>query len=107
MISKELLSEVLGEKVRSVHGAFNNIHFWVEDDEKCYTINIHELAFKVKEWAMDNMYSVKSELFRNGRGFASLEARTAGLENKNFEAETEPEAIFKAGQWILENRGST
>ena len=117
MISKELLSEIFMYKVTQIHNidAENNIHFNGGNEArypyfliKPITINIHELAHKCKEWSFDNGYSLES-----------AKKAVLGEENKmtstwiccgftptyevlpNFTANTEPEAIFKACEWVL------
>jgi hypothetical protein len=122
MISKELLSEALGVKTRShskVHYKDNTISYEADlkirdiaekvnskqflDVVSWGNINIHELAHKCKEWAYDYGYSIGysfeypiiASIFRLSDGYIIPD---------DFEAYTEPEAIFKACQWILEGK---
>ena len=76
MISKELLSEVLETKAWDIKIS-NNILICLIGDGSEYRLNIHELAHKCKEWACTYKYLLES-------------------------GSTEPEAIFKACQWILD-----
>lgn len=126
MISKELLSEVLGKTVDIV---YTKDH--VGNDFKTFIrprygdfldeINIYELAHKCKEWAKNKGYYLLS-------GIYTYNDKTDGtydcLINQNFTYEddgchitrsesclesfngfgTEPEAIFRATQWILDNK---
>jgi len=119
MISKELLSEVLGVKVVKVYSVnkLNELSYELAGGE--LKINIHELANNVKEWALtiDRGYTIDS-CMKHTKGKARV-----GWYEKNhidkhgtyrehqfysewFEADNnlEHEAIFEAGQWILESR---
>ena len=105
--SKELLSEVFGFKVISVHNvnAENDIHFNGGHKEKYpysliepTTINIYELAHKCKEWAKKKEYWAISG-YDEGY-FCMLHDMP---DNRFFNASTEIEAIFKACEWIVEN----
>jgi len=114
MISKELLSEALGLNIESIKGIQknkNSITIW-KGKQNTYPyalhsgsdINIHELAHKCKEWALTEDYVVVS------RSRYKLEGYDCDIYTKDdhciddFESDTEPEAIFKACQWILENK---
>lgn len=119
MISKELLSEVLGIKYSFKiedynESNLNNLEWWQNEiyKEQMHTINIYELAHKCKEWAFNNGYEL-----RNGRDIDVKEEICYFCEYKQerqldylngdyFLAETEPKSIFKACQWILENKVS-
>ena len=113
MISKELLSEVLG--IRSivmdpilepnskigylVYGSQNTVRE-VRNNHK--QINIYELAHKCKEWAKSVYNNIDFMVY--GRGQCDLTIFTQPDDIKyNFNADTEVEAIFKACQWILDN----
>jgi hypothetical protein len=65
------------------------------------TINIYELAHKCKEYAMNNDYCLNSFTDYNGTWFSY--ANNVGSA-KQFSAETEYEAIFKACQFILDEQ---
>jgi hypothetical protein len=105
MISKELLSEALGYKIHYIHETldygdliyeYESAHGYIQTD-----INIHELAHKCKEWAYENSYTVWSGLYC----FAYVQKHyNEGEELFSCKADTEPEAIFKACEWILENK---
>jgi hypothetical protein len=105
-ISKELLSEVTGmkigyirledeERVLAYASRFPNAEFWNNK-----SINIYELAHKCKEWAFTKGYYLDSGKQDDGfRCFiATKEYSTMVKQN------TEPEAIFKACEYILENK---
>ena len=76
-----------------------------------YEYNIYELAHKCKEWALSKGYILMSSP-RTSTSFATCEFCKNGecdyeddLWN-DFRADTKPEAIFKACQWILNNKES-
>ena len=117
MISKELLSEVMPEwmaiessgKYTYEYG-FDAIEFTLSFNDALGgkslsygKINIHELAHKCKEWAYAKGYDLYST-----NGWAGLDP--VGGDGGScywideFTSDTEPEAIFKACQWILENK---
>ena len=118
MISKELLSEVLGRYVSKVDSFIRMREFGpcisYSDDRYSYDINIHELAHKCKEWAIKQNYIVESEyegIKLDGIPYAIVRVFFDGdVVFNNYsgkyivENHTEPEAIFKACQWILENK---
>ena len=117
MISKELLSEVLDIKY-----SFKNIKLreyepyiqWYCDEvykEHVYSINVYELAHKCKEWALTkhkiSLQSTPIEENENEIYWSVI----LKLFNEEYEEnlehiikDTEPEAIFKACQWVLENK---
>ena len=126
MISKELLSVVLNKPLRN----FNNyikrndlvydrvFHEGCEDGHK-KIINIYELAHKCKEWAFEQgyeLYSVKNYSVRTSDAVSRIgmwlsivmsnSKSSLEMKSKNIFADTEPEAIFKACQWILDNKDS-
>ena len=110
MISKELLSEVFIKQVKAII---------IDPKEDC-TIganeliicfdgyiqkwNIHELAHKCKEWARDKDIFLRSFYDYEG-AFCYISAPTwvdkIEIPKTGFCSETEPEAIFKACDWIL------
>ena len=96
-ISKELLSEVLGKEVaqdNNIQIATPIVHY--SNITHMSSINIYELAHKCKEWAWDNGYTIKS--------YKSDEDWWAMIRNMYINTTTEPEAIFKACEWILEQK---
>lgn len=105
MISKELLSEVLGYTVTNI-SLLRGSHINITGNTEKYTpntvsFNIHELAHKVKAWMNNVGYCPNTYWDTNG----DIKCHdTYGLLPKPFIGETEPEAIFKAGQWILDNQ---
>lgn len=126
MISSELLEVVLGNDYKP------RLFDWFEVEDNTltsyydcgkfdelgrptglgYEINIHELAHKCKEWANTKGYWVHShgcwtlngdKYIESGSAFISL---NSDIPNELFriKLDTEPEAIFKACQWILNNK---
>lgn len=121
-ISKELLSEVLGEDVRlgvyttvesdedelvqhimKIEICGNRVSYWRyykewnDGSTMCKSnINIYELAFKLKEWSYSRCYEIVS--YTEG-----CEVFQTQLDEtiKYFYAETEIEAIILASEWIL------
>ena len=120
MISKELLSEVMPEwmaiessgKYTDEYG-FDAIEFTLSFNDALGgkslsygKINIHELAHKCKEWANiqnGKYWWVKSHIVTDMRSEATVETY-GSVNKKTFEAPTEPEAVFNACQWILDNK---
>ena len=115
MISKELLSEIFMYKVTQIHNidAENNIHFNGGNEArypyfliKPITINIYELANKCKEWAFKQGYELFSRILSNDHqpvGNCVVYRVEADPEESLCitNADTEPEAIFKACEWVI------
>jgi len=110
MISKELLSEVLEKSVVSYTEISKNmIRVYLHKEnyfEQGYIdINIYELAHKCKEWALlNNNIKIYSLLVKDGAKVNIHKVLKLGTIDKTFRANTEPEAIFKACQYILSNK---
>ena len=110
MISKELLSEVLGISIIDVQDTLYKGRFYYSITNKSKPmgrqnryINIHELAHKCKEWATSNGWYILS-YYQHEYGYA-LPCENEEREQKEwFDAPTEPEAIFKACEWIMEQQ---
>jgi len=121
-ISKELLSEVLGFNVTYVETCTQTIKSRIKSDvsdsdiaihdgNSYRYINIHELAHKCKEWADSKGYTLNSWIadFTSDKilGWCELRDERTGKSIKEcpiVSDNTEPEAVFKACQWILENK---
>ena len=112
MISKELLSEVLKNTVYEENDDIikviydikaNEVVFWT-DEEYFNSVNIYELMHKCKEWAssLDGREYWLQSWIEQSPILAVCEVDYQS-DNKGFTADTEPEAIFKACEWILEN----
>ena len=147
MISKELLSEVLGREVTNIIIDWNTIHIspytekeicpscgcgikhvnhriWAcvnnacsvsgdyEFSEPIYSddssINIYELAHMCKEWAKDEGYFILSAsdgycVVEDTATF-TLQFSITRPEELKCLSYPEPEAVFKACQWIYDNK---
>lgn len=110
IISEELLSEVLGEKVEHIYDE--------SDKENCIdyklyyggvqSINVHELAHKCKDKAYNLgyyiftckqescSYSAETHIFVNGIGYV--------FKHKSTSSVGEYEAVFNEYRWILDNK---
>ena len=117
IISRELLSEVLNienERISKRVDRFcfpsDNIitvAYYMEDGWQ--HLNIYELAHKCKEWALTNGYRLCSypKLTISGHPYMCDVFNGIGSDKKCLiiiGEDTEPEAIFKACQWILDNK---
>lgn len=117
MISKELLSKVLDNEVPyqvKVHKIIiknNSLNYFYNSKdsggglfEANEYINIYELAHKCKEWAViRQFYNVASLLDYTGYTCIIRQDPMTFINTElRFRAGTEPEAIFKACQWILD-----
>lgn len=117
MINKNLLGEILGLKVLSIHGFMKNsfgmqLEFHSLDSEHKINekdhINIFELANKCKAWAWNKHQIVISSSMcgyvKDHKHYALATAigTLNGKEiDEEFFADNEPEAIFKTCEWIL------
>lgn len=102
MISNELMSKVLDREVlQYANGHYDFILNGITYTS--YPMNIHELAHRCKEWAYQN-YSImlESAVVFNASGCKVID--NTGFCVMVVDAKTEPEAIFKACQWILDNK---
>lgn len=127
MISKELFSEVMNIKIEDIvdlkmFGKELNyyekclLNFCCDGrlskykDSICKSVNIYELAHKCKEWATKHNFHLVSwtisyESVKNKGYCQTHNTQDSTKENdKPFRESTEIEAIFKACQWILDNK---
>ena len=104
MISKELLSAVYPidettETYVGIQESTDRVMWFGKEYNDCRSeIDIHRVAHKCKEWALNLgyiLYSAVYECYIDSRNFI----RNTPI---RFLAESEPEAIFKACQWILD-----
>lgn len=103
MISKELLSEVVGLccGVKSIRNL--EVVYWFNciGEVRESSINIYELAHKCKEWAIKySGWTLQSYTNERGSGICRIKVGD-GQEINKLIASSEPEAIFKACEWIL------
>ena len=122
MISKELLSEVLKDKLKEEYnGSYDFICNGVVnlernevsstlgfyDSELDFFINIYELAYKCKEWAYENNYYVYSTPSFALEGVAYIvEDNNIGKRLKTLQLGSEVEAVIQACEWILNSKDS-
>ena len=111
MISKELLEAVLEFKVMNFYVAWNYLHYSligcraIDDCEEYEeTINIYELAHKCKEWVSKQGYTFCTfgqctYLIHDSEDHDTIYNM---FERQSFYGNSEPEAIFKASEWVFE-----
>ena len=105
MISKELLSEVLGEQ----YYIRNNkvLKIWIESDTQfSEEVNLHKLAHKCKEWANSKEYILYSAKMFSDNEFAySCFIPDSIIDGtKRWYSDTEPQCIFNACEWVLKQK---
>lgn len=102
--SKELLSEVLDKGKGSItkieYNPSKTIVEYEQLERYWNSINTYELAHKCKEWAHKLGFMVQSYQYNTKARVDLLKSCDI---DEIFIEETEPEAIFKACEWILEN----
>ena len=120
MISKELLTAIRKDEHKVLNTDLNYIEKdnkigYLLDNRQWYFINIYEFAHKCKEWAYTNKYrlssgqhrlNTKQEHYINNQiasYFCSVYYITNDDSDIQIDANTEPEAIIKACEWLLEN----
>jgi hypothetical protein len=108
IISKELLSEVLGEKVREIYKIGSNPNFGSNDllykyhrIGGLYNINIYELAHKCKEWGILRGYIIVEyplcvEIHKEHEP-NTLKEKIIDLTTIKYY----PSRVFEACEWIL------
>ena len=116
-ISKELLSEVLNYEVDAFLGINKNEidYTCCRDENEGYidiSINLYEFAFKCKEWAYIKGFIVEIGVHpiikqnRNDRDYfyaiKTLNGELLKKSNVDEVMKSEPTAIIKACNWILE-----
>jgi len=104
-VSKELVREVLNVEAKDVYTIGDRINYDV-GPLTTYSINVYELAFKVKEWVNKFGYIIASQTY-NGIYRATL---TKDIPNPKrahrahiVSDVSEVDAIFKAGEWVLKH----
>jgi hypothetical protein len=104
MISKELLSEILGRDVKEVGRNQNNI--WYKFHPGGNEMNIYEVVHKCKEWAFNKGYIIDSAFVPKGNftsSYAIIRDRTQAMDTykHRVNADTEAEAVVQDCEWIL------
>ena len=103
MISKELLSVVLCSDCTKVDKLLGNTLGFCVANADVGRINIYELAHKCKEWAWAKGIDLQIMNHGEAKFCCKIDERNVKYHSAKW-GETEPEAIFKACQWILENK---
>lgn len=125
MISKELLSEVMGYPLsrninecgitrviglnESDSDGSLDLDFGYQGLESSHSryINVYQLSHKCKEWALLNGFEIYSKKTKY-KGVAKIKKYINGSKRKNLIcckiANTEIKAIFDICQWILDNK---
>ena len=113
-ISAELLSEVLGYKIDErdifLKNNYGYFAYCRSDNEwiNC-SLNIYELAYRCKEWALSKGYILSSNNYYNGgccqiiqrNGEECIECGESST-FKYIHSFTEIEAVIKACEWLME-----
>lgn len=108
--SKALLCVVFCERVEdevSISKAWDEMNGidleWDEISFNFRSYPLHYVVHKCKEWAYDNGFWIQA--YVDGRSYLTTRYQTVPYtEDIKFKEATEPEAIFKACQYILDNK---
>ena len=118
MISRELLNAVLGDKYNverlcewyeiedgylKTHYDCGNYDLQGRPTGLGIEINIHELVHLCKEWVLSKGYYFEIHIKLSETHIKLWQDTSITKLFKSFKMSTEPEAIFKAAQWILDN----
>lgn len=117
IISKELLSEVLGEDIENIQSKLilNNqvMEYSIRRGQKVNFINIHEVAHMCKEWARSTNNEITPYKTIYDKPYEAHVNQSWDCDNNGSEpysvsdykcmADSEPEAIIKATQWLKQN----
>lgn len=115
ILNKELLGAVLGLKDITNIKIYNTNIVSIEiQKETVLEINIYELVYKCKEWVYKNKYVVSSGLSKAFDGTVEYDCIIEHFDTyyskedvdgyKQFIADSEEKAVFKACKWVLENK---
>ena len=107
-ISKELIKNVLAEETKNLSEDFS---FDIDEDyivfrdegETLFDYNIYKFAFKCKEWALTQNYSILSLSTKDGGKCEFYLKSKNSIKDKIKRDKSEVESIIKACSWILEN----
>ncbi len=104
--SIELVSAILSKKVKLVEPEQYNMLNIMFNSIDGRLINLHEFAHRCKEWVMsrNGFYAVWYDVDFKSFQCSITNEITCFVDDDSFQADTEPEAIFKACQWILDNK---
>lgn len=107
IISKELLGEVLGFKIRKINPSIKdgNLYYYKEFVKCKSKINIYELGFKIKEWVFDNFY-LSIIIFKINDDLYKVEIADIRdslgewTTKKSFKIDTKINGMIKYCEWI-------
>ena len=107
-ISKELVVSVLAEETENLSEDFS---FYIDEDyivfrdegETLFDYNIYKFAFKCKEWALTQNYSMLSLSTKDGGKCEFYLKSKNSIKDKIKRDKSEVESIIKACSCILEN----
>ena len=107
-ISKELIKNVLVKETENLSDDFS---FYIDEDyivfrdegETLFDYNIYKFAFKCKEWALTQNYSMLSLPTKDGGKCEFYLKSVNSIKDKVQRDKSEVESIIKACQWVLEN----
>jgi len=109
IISKELLSAILKRDIEEVKNIMGSTLYFNVPEHGDY-INVYELAHKCKEWAENLKYTIASNNYSATISYNEHQEEDDDRhlfwkcdEHKIFK-DTEVNSIFKACQWILDNK---
>lgn len=105
MISEKLLTEVIGRKCEFSllrEDDFLEYKFWINKTEHFNLINIYELAFKCRSHFMLLGFDIKT-WFNEIDTFIEIYYLGNLVYKKDYQC-IEYKAIFKACEWILQNK---
>lgn len=112
MISEKLLSAVTGKKCIMINEGVpkhlksdNTVFYYIENEYgEMQNINIYELMHMVKEWAWKLKRFTITSYIRYKKSWAKLWVNEF-LDDRDdeilYKGKTEPEAVFKCGEWVL------
>ena len=104
MISKELLENALGTSIRYLTDKYDNNLVSYETEDGWKTINIYELVHKVVEWVAKDYGAITTRRVNaNEINYWQCIICQGGHINYEATAKTEPEAVFKIGEFILKD----
>jgi hypothetical protein len=114
MISKELLSEVLGEDIKSYEAEGSEIICETLDyfsKRGTFDINIHELAHRCEEYVYSNDYHIETSANKLGnylKVYKMYKEQSRYVIDKSsgrqFDNNGYITDLFKATQWIYDNK---
>ena len=103
---KKLFSIVLDKEIEKIEITGMNMRYREPRYNDIHILNIYELMYKCKEWLINKCH----QCVWSGNGFNKLNeyecsvASFYGGDASVFRANTEQEAIFKACDWMLDNK---